>query len=421
MIAKAEKATFFLIVLVLLSGSLIAPAAGNDWPQFRGPGGQGIAENANPPTQWSTTKNVSWKTNIQGQGWSSPIIYDGSVYLTTSLLDKEKNPTSLRVVRVDAKTGAIAWDREVISHSGPSAKQAKNSYASSTPSAENGKIYAHFGHMGTACVDVNGKVIWRQTGVVYPPEHGNGSSPILAADKLIFTCDGSVDPFLAALDKQTGDVAWKTHRTENKAKRKYSFCTPLLIDQGGRKIVVSPYSGAVAAYDPADGKEIWRVLYGQGFSVTPRPVYADGMVFISSGFSQTHVHAIRLGGHGDVTDTHVAWKSASDPPHVPSLLLVGKKLYYISDKGVVSCLDAASGKQYWQGSIRAPVSASPVFAGGRIYITSEKGKTFVIKAGEKFEILAENDLGERTFASPAVSGKTLFIRTKATLYCIEER
>ncbi|MBW8035925.1 MAG: PQQ-binding-like beta-propeller repeat protein, partial [Planctomycetes bacterium] len=310
---------------------------------------------------------------------------------------------------------------EVISRSGPSEKQAKNSHASSTPIAADGKIYAHFGHMGTACIDVSGEVIWRQMSLVYPPEHGNGSSPILVDDKLIFTGDGFVDPFLAALDKRTGDVVWKVNRTETKAKNKYSFCTPLLIEEGGRKIVVSPYSGAVAAYDPADGKEIWRVLYGQGYSVTPRPVYADGMVFICSGFSKAYVYAIRLGGHGDVTDTHVAWKSASSVPRTPSVLLVGKKIYYVSDKGIVSCIAAASGKEYWQGKIKAPFSASPVLAGGKIYLTSEKGKTFVIKAGEEFEIIAENDLGERTFASPAVSGKSLFIRTKSTLYCIKER
>jgi len=251
--------------------------------------------------------------------------------------------------------------------------------------------------------------------------HGNGSSPIIAGDKLIFTCDGEEDPFLAALDKRTGNIAWKTKRKETKAKNKFSFCTPLLIDDGNKKIVVSPYSGAVAAYNPDDGKEIWRVLYGQGFSVTPRPVYADGIVYICSGFSGTSVYAIRLGGKGDVTDTHVAWKTASSPPRTPSTLLVDKKLYYVSDKGMVTCVDAATGKQYFQESIDTPVSASPVFAGGKIYITSEKGKTFVIEVTEKFKILAKNDLKERIYASIAVSENKFFIRTKTSLYCIEEK
>ena len=399
----------------------MAGSTSGDWPQFRGPTGQGIAEGAYPALHWSQTKNVVWKKAIDGGGWSSPVVYQGSVYLTTAMAEKKDRPTSLRVLRLDAAKGDIIWNREVFAPKGKYPKHDKNSHASPAPVTEDGRIYVHFGHMGTACLDKDGTVLWRQSDLKYDPYHGNGCSPILVDDKLILGCDGATDPFLAALNKTTGDIIWKVIRSKTKAVNKFSHSTPLLIDENGRKVLVSPGSGAVWAYNPDNGNEIWRVLYGSGFSVVPRPVYGHDMVFIGTGFGYSNVYAIRTGGNGDVTDTHLAWSTKRGAPQTPSMLLIGRELYFVSDKGLATCVDAVTGKQHWQERIGGKFSGSPVLADGRIYITSEKGKTHVIKAATKFEILAENDLQERTFASPALCGRAMFIRTESYLYRIEER
>jgi outer membrane protein assembly factor BamB len=404
-----------------MAQALTAEATSGDWPEFRGPTGQGIAENANPPMKWSQTENVAWKKEIPGRGWSSPIVYQGSIYLTTAIVDSKSNPTSLHALRIDAKTGDILWNREIFALDGSWPKHDKNSHASSTSIIGDGRLYVHFGHMGTASLDVNGKILWRQNKIKYDPYHGNGSSPILVDDNLIFNCDGQKNPFVAALNKFTGKTAWKVYRKPVSAPNKFSFSTPLLIDENGRKAVVSPGSGAVCAYNPENGNEIWRLDYGSGFSVIPRPVYGHGMVFVGTGFATSKVCAIRTGGVGDVTKTHLVWETDKYAPRTPSMLLVGNELYFVSDDGRCSCVDAMTGKQYYRKRFGGKVSASPVFADGRIYITTEKGKILVIKAGTVFEILAENDLKERTFASPAVSGSALFIRTESQLYRIEEK
>ncbi|MHC4623476.1 MAG: outer membrane protein assembly factor BamB family protein [Planctomycetota bacterium] len=408
------------LFIVLTAPAIMAGPTSDDWPQFRGPTGQGVARNADPPLHWSQTDNVVWKKAIPGEGWSSPIVYRGSVYLTAAIVDKHGHPTSLHVLRLDATRGDILWTREAFTPKGSYPKHDKNSHASPTPMMEDGRLYAHFGHMGTACLNVHGKILWRKSNLTYDPKHGNGGSPILCDDKLIFSCDGAKDPFVVALNKFTGDVVWKVNRKPNSAPNKFSFSTPLPVDENGRKVVVSQGSGAVCAYNPDDGKEIWSVDYGSGFSVVPRPVYGHGMVFISTGFNKPNVYAIRVGGHGDVTDTHLVWKAKRGAPKTPSLLLVDRDLYCVSDNGMASCFDAITGSRYWQEKIGGSFSASPVAAHNRIYITTEKGKTFVIRANTKFKILAENDLRERALASPAVSGRALFIRTESHLYRIEE-
>ena len=247
-----------------------APDKTAEWPQFRGPTGQGVSDAAGVPTEWGAGKNVAWKVTVPGRGWSSPVLAGGKVYLTTAAGDRGQ--VALYAVCLDAATGKVLWDTEVFRPDPNTARgHQKNSPASATPFVTADRLYVHFGPMGTAALDLSGKILWRQTGIKYASVHGNGGSPVLVNDTLIFSCDGSRDPFLAALDAKTGEVKWKTPRNAP-ARNQFSFSTPLPIEVDGATQVVCPASGFVGGYDPATGKEIWRVRYGQGYSVVPRPV-----------------------------------------------------------------------------------------------------------------------------------------------------
>jgi outer membrane protein assembly factor BamB len=235
--------------------------------------------------------------------------------------------------------------------------------------------------------------------------------------RLVFNADGAENPFVVALDKNTGDVVWKVER-KAEARQTFSFCTPLLITVNGRRQIITPGSGAVSALDPKDGREIWRVRYGQGYSVVPRPVHGHGMVFIATGFNRADLLAIRVDGEGDVTDTHVAWRTTKGAPLTPSVLLIGDELYAVNDAGIASCFDARTGTVHWQERIEGNYSASPIVVGDRIYFQSETGTGTVLKASREFTKLATNQLGERTLASYAVAENSFFIRTEKHLFRI---
>jgi outer membrane protein assembly factor BamB len=272
--------------------------------------------------------------------------------------------------------------------------------------------------MGTAALDLTGKVLWRQSELKDSPMHGNGGSPALVGDALVFSCDGDKDPFVAALDAKTGAVRWRTPRNST-AARLFSFSTPLAIEVEGVRQVVSPTSGFVASYDPKDGHEIWRARYPEGFSVITRPVFAHGLLFVSSSYIRPVVYAVKAAGaKGDVSETHIAWSYAKGAPNTPSPLVVGDELYFVSDSGIATCLDARTGNLHWSERVGGDYSASPILAEGRIYFQNEQGVGTVIKAGKAFEVLAKNDLGERTLASPAVTDDMLFLRSKSHLWRI---
>lgn len=407
----------FVFSVSLCLAALTRAASGDEWPEFRGPTGQGHATAQGLPLEWSTVKNVVWKQPVPGVGWSSPVVSQGRVILTTGVLGLEGR-ASLQVLSLDLSTGQPVWTTEVFpaEETAPKPVHAKGSPASPTAIIEGDRIYAHFGHRGTACLDRDGKVVWRNASLAYDPVHGNGGSPALVGDFLIYNGDGAKEPFVVALDKKTGAVAWKTPRGTTAAKQNFSFCTPLLINVGGRAQLITPGSGAVSALDPKDGRELWRVRYGTGYSVVPRPVFGHGLVFIGTGFNRADLLAIRVDGAGDVTDTHVAWRTAKGAPLTPSVVLVGDELYAVSDMGVASCFDAKSGEVHWQERIDGNYSASPLAAGGRIYFQNEMGTGTVLKADKKFIKLATNDLEERTLASYAVAGDTFLIRTEQHLY-----
>lgn len=393
-----------------------------EWNAFRGPDGDGHASVSGLPTAWNESTNVVWKQPVPGQGWSSPVVNQGTIYITAAVpRDDAASDFSLRLLAFSAATGELLNDFEVFEQDGDAAPKIhkKNSHASPTPLISGNRIYVHFGHQGTACLDTDGKVLWRNRSLAYKPVHGNGGSPILVDDALIFSCDGGSDPFIVALDAKTGEVRWKTERTSD-ASRKFSFTTPTLITVAGQQQVISPGSNVVCAINPADGSEIWRLRY-DGYSVIPKPVFAHGLVFVCTGYNRPSLLAIRPDGKGDVTDTHLAWKTERAVPHTASLLVVDDELFMVSDGGVASCLDAKTGATHWSERVGGTYSASPLYANGLIYLQDEDGKATVLKASTEFETVTTNAIGERTLASYGVTGKALLVRSDKHLYRIESR
>lgn len=412
----------------LLSAAGLALALSNnvaaaDWPEFRGSNAQGQSEATNLPLTWSPTAGIAWKAAVAGVGWSSPVVIGERIYLTSALpiggVEDPKADRSLHALALDAATGKPVWDVEIFTATSPRMHR-KNSHASPTPVYEEGKLYVHFGHLGTACLDAaTGKSIWSTQEFAYSPVHGAGSSPVLFEDLLIFSADAETDPKVIALDKTTGKQRWAFAR-QSEAKKKFSFCTPLIIDVNGQKQLISPGSGVVNALNPKDGTEIWRCDYGEGYSVVPRPVYAHGMVFVSSSYDKPVLKAIKVDGKGDVTETHVAWTIDKAVPHNPSMAVIGDELYFVADNGILTCADAKTGQIHYSERCTGPISASLLVADGKLYLQDEKGLGVVVKPGKTFEILAQNDLGERSLASYAVIGSDLLIRTEGNLYRIKK-
>ncbi len=406
--------------LALLTFLRVA-AGTTDWPEFRGPTGQGLSSATHLPIHWAADTNIVWQAALPGQGWSSPILVGTRLYLTTAVKDAG-GALSLRVLCLEAADGKVRWDREVFRHSADALPgiHGKNGQASPTPVFRDGRIYAHFGHLGTAALDADGKIVWQQTGLKYVPVHGNGGSPVLAGNTLIFSMDAAKDPEVVGLATDDGKVRWRTPRNTT-AKRTFSFCTPLAIELDGATQIILPGSGFVAGYAPADGRELWRVRYGEGYSVIPRPVYAHGILFIGTGYDRPSIFAVRpAGAKGDATDTAMVWQTAKGAPNTPSAICVGDELYFVSDGGIASCVDARSGKVHWSERLGGDFSASPIFADGRLYFQNETGTGYVLKPGREFEVMAKNELGERSLASYAVTEGALFVRGESHLFRIGE-
>jgi len=397
----------FAALLVLLDASV----HGEDWPQFRGPTGQGHSSERGLPLDWSESRNVMWKTPVPGRGWSSPVVAGGRVWLTTSVT---ANGASLRALAYDVLSGREALNVEVFRLRNADLLNAKNSHASPTPVVDGDRVFVHFGAEGTAALSTSGEIIWK-TRLPYQSQHGNGGSPMLYGDLLIVSCDGSDQAYLVALDKRTGKVRWKTWRRQPWDQ---AYTTPLLIRVGDQEQVVSVGAYRAGAYDPQTGKEIWRVSYADGFSNVPRPVYGHGLVYIATGFQQPTLLAVRPDGTGDVTNTHVAWTLRRAAPLTPSPLIVDEEIYIVNDGGIASCLDAKTGEIHWQQRLGGEYSASPLFADGRIYFLNEEGVATAIAPGRVFRRLATASLDGATLASIAVSGGSMFIRTHTHLYRI---
>ena len=404
-----------LTIWIALSLTVFA----QDWRQFRGPDGQGHADGVSGvPVQWSESTNVAWKTAVPGRGWSSPVVAHGRVWLTTAVT--EGRETALRLLSYDVDTGRPAASVEVFRIRNADLLNPKNSHASPTPVVDDERVYVHFGSEGTAALTLDGAVAWKARYRCLT-QHGNGGSPVLYHDVLIVTCDGADAAIVAALDARTGKERWKTWRREPWSQ---AYATPLIIhldearSAGGADQLVSPAAFYAAAYDPVSGREIWRVRYDDGFSNVPRPVFARGLVFITTGFQQPSLLAVRPDGKGDVTRTHVAWRLDRGVPLTSSPLAAGDSLYMVSDAGVLSAVDSATGTVRWQGRLGGNYSASPILADGLIFISSEEGVTTVVRPGASFERVAVSQLDAPILASLAVANRSLFVRTATHLYRI---
>jgi outer membrane protein assembly factor BamB len=389
-------------------------SATQDWPQFRGPDGQGHSVERGLPLEWGEARNVRWKSPIAGLGWSSPVVADGKVWLTSAV---EQRGISLRAIAFDADTGKEVVNVEVFKI--PTDRRdinPKNSWASPTPIIDGDRVYVHFGADGTAALSSSGEILWKNR-FEYQSQHGAGGSPVVYGDLLIFSCDGSDAAFVIALDKLTGKTKWKTNRGYPSDQ---AYTTPLVIRVGDRDQLISVGAFRARAYDPQTGKEIWRVRYDEGFSNVPRPIFAQGLVVIATGFQQPELLAVRPDGTGDVTKTHIAWSLKRGAPLTPSPLAVGDELYVVNDGGIASCIDARTGAVIWQQRLGGTYSASPVFADGRIYFLAEQGVTTVIAPGRDFRRLATNQLDGGLLASMAISSGSMFLRTDSHLYRITE-
>ena len=423
----------------------LADAEAADWPEWRGPGGQGHASRAHDlPVTWSETENIAWKTPLPGRGWSSPVIDGSQIWMTTAIetelseeqkkkrLDAVKGnqplnvsgPVSLHAVCVDRDSGKLLHDIELMVVDDPQPIHSLNSYASPSPIVAAGRLYCHFGDFGTACVDTRqAKVVWKNREQRLNHENGPGSTPLLWNDKLIFHCDGSDTQSIVALDTATGAVAWKTARSgefRDDPQLKKAYGTPLVLSLGGRDVLVSPAADWLYGYEPATGKELWKMSYGVlGFSIVPRPVTAHGLLYLSTSFMQPELLAVKLGDA--TTAPTIAWREKKGAPNMPSPLVVGDELYMVSDKGVATCLDAKTGDAVWTERLGGNFSSSPLLADGRIYVGNRDGATFVIKPGRTFALEATNPLEGQIMATPAAVDRAIYLRTDKAIYRIEKR
>lgn len=416
--------TFTLAILFVFSGlqASSTTAADSDWARFRGPSGDGVADaSARPPLKWDASTNIAWRTELPGEGWSSPVIAGDSVYVTAAIPNEETEDSyDLVLLVLDRESGEVVRNVSVMPQTAESKQRThkKNSHASPTPIVAGDRVFVHFGYQGTACVSTSGDVIWTNRELFFKPTHGNGGTPILVGNRLIFTCDGDKTPKIVGLDADTGQVAWQTARP-NKAKKTFSFCTPTLITHNGIDQVIAPGSDCVLSLDPQTGRTIWDVRY-VGYSVVPKPVYHDGRVFVATSFDNSIVLAIRPGGKGNVTETHVDWQIDKNMPKTPSMVVSDNLLYAVADSGVLACIAADSGEIVYRKRLGGNYSASPILAGGHLYFTSEDGLTTVIKSGRDYEQVATNDLDERALASPAAAGDSIYLRTADALYRIKQ-
>jgi len=436
-----------LVFVVALAGSISAA----DWPQWRGPRGNGASDEKNLPVTWSATENVAWKAAIGGLGVSSPIVSGDRVFVTSQIGSGVRRPGNHPRLAQGANAGTAGERALAAGGGGPADDRTffvveafqradgrrlwqyrteasgplpgvhdKHNLASPSPVTDGQMVYAWFGTGQIVALDLNGKVVWeRHLGQEVAPfdiNWGHSSSPTLFGDTLILLCDHTPAAYLLAVDKKTGKERWRADR----GKGRMSYTTPFVVESAtGPELIVNS-SQRVDAYDPRSGAFLWHVGGSNQFPI-PAPTFHDGVLYMTRGYRSGPYMAVRPGGRGDVSGSHVVWEVPTGAPYISSLVYDEGILYMASDVGAVSAIDAATGKRIWQERVDGIFSASPVAGDGKIYFVSETGETIVLKAGRAPQVLARNDLGERLIASPAISNGQLFIRSDGQLFAIGKK
>lgn len=391
-----------------------APAVAENWPGWRGPRGDGTSAESDVPIRWGPTENIAWKVKVPGAGHASPIVWGDRVFVASCREDTEERV----LVCFDRASGEILWQRVVL-QSPLEKKHRLNSFASGTPLADGRRVYVTFldrDEMVVAAYDYAGNPAWLARPGKFASVHGFCSSPVLFEDKVIVNGDHDGDAYLVALNRTTGRTVWKVDR-ENKTR---SYVTPIIRQIDGRTQMILSGSKCVASYDPHDGSRHW-IIDGPTEQFVASMVYNGRLLFLTAGFPELHMMAIRPDGHGNVTDTHIAWRTRKSASYVPSPIAAGDYFLVVSDGGIASCFEADTGKRLWTERLGTHYSSSLVSAGGLVYFTSDEGKTTVVRPGSKLDVVAENELGEYCYASPAISGGQIFFRGEKHLFCIGRR
>lgn len=414
--------------LSILCGVVLAianVALAENWPQFRGPNGQGISAETNLPVKWSATENIAWRVEIPGLGWSSPIIWGDRIFLTTAT----EGGVGCHVMCLDRASGKVLWDKQVFQQQ-LKRKEQKNSYATPTPVTDGQLVYAAFNDGSLCALDFDGNIAWINRDVPFYSQHGLGASPIIYEDLLIQPRDASSETgdkyvgwqkpwdksFILALDKKTGKEKWRGKR----GMSRIAHVTPCIWRDGDKAQLISAAGDVVQGHDLASGELIWT-SYGAGEGVVPSVVLGDGVVYNATGFTRTTIRATKLGGKGDVTKTHVLWNQTTGAPTMSSFVLAKGYLFAVKEDGMAVCLDQKTGQVVWKQRLRGQFSPSPIFADGKIYFLSEQGEATVIEPGPQYKPIAVNRVEEECQASFAVSGGQIFLRTGKALYCIGKR
>lgn len=404
---------FALSLLTVLA--LANPSRAENWPGWRGPHGNGVSDESSAPLEWSPDSGVRWIAELPGMGVSTPIVWDDRVLVTSSSGHQHRN---LNLICLDRRDGTILWHRRFFGSAPTRYFEGRSSMATPTPVTDGRHLWAFFGTGDLFCLDLDGDLVWTRSLVQeydrFQNRFGMSSSPLLVDEMVVLQCDHWGQSYLLAMEKATGKTVWKTDREEN-----LSWTTPLVTDVAGRTEIVVPGTLRVRSYDPATGRQLWMVE-GLTRDMVPTPVAGDGMIYVTCGPGGAS-YAIRAGGSGNITESHVAWRNPRGAPFVPSPIYVDGRYYLIDDKGIATCLDGKSGERIHQRRLGTAFTASPVAAAGRLYFIDEQGATAVLSADENFEVLARNELGENinVLSSPALAHGELFIRSMSHLYCID--
>ena len=415
-----------LVVLFFFVAGLIRA---ENWPGWRGPSGDGVSAGKGIPTKWSSTENIAWKIAVPGEGHSSPIVWGDKVFLTSSLTEKNRRI----LLCLDRLSGQTVWQRDVV-QSPPETVHRLNSRASGTPATDGKQVYVTFmraegdeviapnvgserlitpGKIIVAAYDLDGNEKWKTNVGDFVSAHGFNTCPVLFEDLVILNGDHDGNAYLVALDRQSGRQRWRTRR-ENKTR---SYVTPIIREIDGITQMILSGSLCVASYDPRNGKRHW-IVDGPTEQFVASMVYDGKYVFATGGYPERHTLAIRPGGKGNVTDTHIAWRTTRGAAYVPSPIISGRYLLMVADSGIASCFEARTGKRHWMERLPGGHSPSPVSADGLVYFVSDRGVTTIIRPSETFAVIAKNELGEPVSASPAISQGQIFLRTHQHLYCI---